>query len=116
MLGRPLWVCAVQRRRFSVGANPIRQPLQPEAIAMAMVRWLLPVPVPPIRTTLRCSAMNAPPARSRTSVSLTGVPVPPQQDLQWHHDHIVPYDAAKPLIAKIGSADKQEVILKGRSR
>jgi polyhydroxyalkanoate synthase subunit PhaC len=29
------------------------------------------------------------------------------------HDHIVPYDAAKPLIAKIGSADKQEVILKG---
>jgi polyhydroxyalkanoate synthase len=29
------------------------------------------------------------------------------------HDHIVPYDAAKPLIPKIGSADKQEVILKG---
>jgi polyhydroxyalkanoate synthase len=29
------------------------------------------------------------------------------------HDHIVPYDAAKPLIAKIGSDDKQEVILKG---
>ncbi len=29
------------------------------------------------------------------------------------HDHIVPYDAAKPLIAKIGSADKEEVILKG---
>ena len=29
------------------------------------------------------------------------------------HDHIVPYDAAKPLIAKIGSADKQEVVLKG---
>ena len=29
------------------------------------------------------------------------------------HDHIVPYDAAKPLIQKIGSADKQEVILKG---
>ena len=29
------------------------------------------------------------------------------------HDHIVPYDAAKPLIAKIGSTDKEEVILKG---
>ena len=29
------------------------------------------------------------------------------------HDHIVPYDAAKPLIQKIGSTDKQEVILKG---
>ncbi len=29
------------------------------------------------------------------------------------HDHIVPYDAAKPLIQKIGSTDKQEVMLKG---
>jgi len=26
-----LWVCAVERRRFPVGANPARQPLQPEA-------------------------------------------------------------------------------------
>ena len=29
------------------------------------------------------------------------------------HDHIVPYDAAKHLIAKVGSVDKEEVILKG---
>lgn len=29
------------------------------------------------------------------------------------HDHIVPYDAAKHLIQKVGSADKEEVILKG---
>ena len=29
------------------------------------------------------------------------------------HDHIVPYEAAKHLIAKVGSADKEEVILKG---
>ncbi|WP_298256007.1 alpha/beta fold hydrolase [Bradyrhizobium sp.] len=29
------------------------------------------------------------------------------------HDHIVPYEAAKPLIEKIGSTDKEEVILKG---
>ncbi|BBC01694.1 MULTISPECIES: PHA/PHB synthase family protein [Bradyrhizobium] len=29
------------------------------------------------------------------------------------HDHIVPYDAAKHLITKIGSADKEEVMLKG---
>jgi polyhydroxyalkanoate synthase subunit PhaC len=29
------------------------------------------------------------------------------------HDHIVPYDAAKPLIANVGSTDKEEVILKG---
>jgi polyhydroxyalkanoate synthase len=29
------------------------------------------------------------------------------------HDHIVPYDAAKPLAAMVGSKDKEEVILKG---
>ncbi len=29
------------------------------------------------------------------------------------HDHIVPYDASKPLIASIGSKDKEEVVLKG---
>lgn len=29
------------------------------------------------------------------------------------HDHIVPYEAARHLIAKVGSADKEEVILKG---
>ena len=29
------------------------------------------------------------------------------------HDHIVPYDAAKPLIANVGSTDKEEVVLKG---
>ena len=29
------------------------------------------------------------------------------------HDHIVPYDAARHLIAKVGSTDKEEVILKG---
>ncbi len=29
------------------------------------------------------------------------------------HDHIVPYEASKPLIANIGSVDKEEVVLKG---
>ncbi len=29
------------------------------------------------------------------------------------HDHIVPYDAARHLIAKVGSSDKQEIMLKG---
>jgi polyhydroxyalkanoate synthase len=29
------------------------------------------------------------------------------------HDHIVPYEAGQPLIAGIGSADKEEVVLKG---
>ena len=42
--------------------------------AMAMARWVLPVPVPPTSTTLRCWARKSPPARSRTSVSLIGVP------------------------------------------
>ncbi len=29
------------------------------------------------------------------------------------HDHIVPYEAAKHLITKVGSKDKEEVMLKG---
>ena len=36
-------------------------------------RCVLPVPVPPTSTTLRCWAMKAPPARSRTRASLIGV-------------------------------------------
>ena len=36
-------------------------------------RWVLPVPVPPTRTTLRWWARKPPPARSRTRVSLIGV-------------------------------------------
>ena len=37
-------VCAVKRRRFPVGANPTRQPLQPEATgaAMEVTKWLKP--------------------------------------------------------------------------
>src|SRR5262249_8809400 len=42
--------------------------------AMAMARWVLPVPVPPTSTALRCWAMNPPPASSLTRVSLIGVP------------------------------------------
>src|SRR6266566_874245 len=42
--GRPRRVCAVTRRRFSVGASPTRQPLQPEAIGavMEVTKWLKP--------------------------------------------------------------------------
>ena len=29
------------------------------------------------------------------------------------HDHIVPYEAAKPLVPMVGSEDKKEVMLKG---
>src|SRR5437762_11662333 len=43
-LQRPLWVCAVKRRRFPVGASPTRQPLQPEATGavMEVTKWLKP--------------------------------------------------------------------------
>src|SRR6267143_2115654 len=44
-----------------------------QLLAMAMARWVLPVPVPPTSTALRCWAMKPPPARSCTSVSLIGV-------------------------------------------
>src|SRR6202048_1178874 len=41
---RPLLACAVQRRRFPVGASPTRQSLQPEAIGavMEVTKWLKP--------------------------------------------------------------------------
>ena len=41
---RRQWVCAVIRRRFSVGASPTRQPLQPEATGavMEVTKWLKP--------------------------------------------------------------------------
>ena len=45
-----------------------------QLLAMAMARCVLPVPVPPTSTALRCCAMKPPPARSLTSVSLIGVP------------------------------------------
>src|SRR6202795_4223894 len=40
----PFRVCAVQRRRFPVGASPTRQPLRPEAIGavMEVTKWLKP--------------------------------------------------------------------------
>src|SRR5713101_5123911 len=39
-----LLACAVERRRFPVGASPTRQPLQPEAIGavMEVTKWLKP--------------------------------------------------------------------------
>ena len=39
-----IWVCAVTRRRFPVGASPTRRPLQPEATGavMEVTKWLKP--------------------------------------------------------------------------
>ena len=44
LTGCPPCPCAVTRRRFPVGANPTRQPLQPEATgaAMEVTKWLKP--------------------------------------------------------------------------
>lgn len=42
---RPVWVCAVLRRRFPVGESPTRQLLlQPEAIGafMEVTKWMKP--------------------------------------------------------------------------
>src|SRR6202043_3369584 len=43
-VGCPFRMCAVQRRRFPVGASPTRQSLQPEAIGAVMeaTKWLKP--------------------------------------------------------------------------
>ena len=54
--------------------NRPREPERMQLLAMAMAKWVLPVPVPPTSTTLRCWAMKPPPASSFTSVSLIGVP------------------------------------------
>src|SRR6185312_6560588 len=45
-----------------------------QLLAIAMAICVLPVPVPPISTALRCWAMKPPLARSLTSVWLMGVP------------------------------------------
>ena len=45
-------------------------------------------------------------------VDLGGIKLPVLHAVA-EHDHIVPYAAAQPLIAGIGSSDKEEVVLKG---
>jgi hypothetical protein len=41
---RPLFACAVRRRRFPVGESPTRRTLQPEATGavMEVTKWLKP--------------------------------------------------------------------------
>jgi hypothetical protein len=59
--------------------------------AMAMARWLLPVPVPPMSTALRCSVRKAPPARLRTSASLIGVSLKTKSSISQRN----PQDSAR---------------------
>src|SRR4030081_2020701 len=68
----PFGVCAVERRRFPVGARPTRQPLQPEATGAVMeeTKWLKPsVSVSRIGDSARLQAVtrvNAEQASKRT--------------------------------------------------
>src|SRR6187551_150671 len=51
-------------RRFTRSTTLKKRPRAPsrmQALAIAMARWVLPVPVPPTRTTLRSWARNSPP-------------------------------------------------------
>src|SRR6266699_3790402 len=74
----PGWVCAVQRRRFPVGANPIRQPLQPEAIGAVteVTKWLKPsISVSRIGDSASVQAatrVNAEQASKRTMCPISG--------------------------------------------
>ncbi len=45
-------------------------------------------------------------------VKLSNIKIPVMHAMA-EHDHIVPYEAAKPLIENIGSTDKEQVVLKG---
>ena len=46
------------------------------------------------------------------TVDLSSIKVPVLQVVAVH-DHLMPYDCAKELIAKVGSESKEEVMLKG---
>jgi polyhydroxyalkanoate synthase len=46
------------------------------------------------------------------TVDLSSIKVPVLQVVA-EHDHLMPYDCAKELIAKVGSESKEEVMLKG---
>src|SRR5271157_5366509 len=61
--------------------------------AIAMARWVLPVPVPPASTTLRCCAMKPPLARSRTSAS---------REVVEHRGQIEPAPADDLEVGKVG--------------
>ena len=59
--------------RSTVMKKRPRRPARTQLRAMAITACVLPVPVPPMNTALRCWAMKPPPARSRTRASLIGV-------------------------------------------
>src|SRR5450631_4348151 len=77
---RPVLACAVERRRFPVGARPTRQPVQPEAIGAVMeeTKWLKPsISVSRIGDSASVQAatrVNAEQAAKRTMCGPTRLP------------------------------------------
>src|SRR5882757_3711433 len=75
-----LLACAVERRRFPVGARPTRRPLQPEAIGavMEVTKWLKPsISVSRIGDSASVQAVtrvNVEQASKRTMCSPTRLP------------------------------------------
>ena len=96
--------CAVQRRRFSVGASPTRQSLQPEAIGavMEVTKWLKPsISVSRIGDSASVQAatrVNAEQASKRTMCGPTRRPY--RGRLKWLGE--LSEDYAQPLHRGIG--------------
>src|ERR1700738_1241164 len=73
-----------------------------QLLGIAMARCVLPVPVPPTRTALRCWAMKPPPARSLTSVWLMGVPSNWKSSRRQFGDGELVLDRASLLLVDLG--------------
>src|SRR5450755_327542 len=103
---RPLLACAVERRRFPVGASPTRQPLQPEAIGavMEVTKWLKPsISVSRIGDSASVQAatrVNAEQASKRTMCRPTRLPY--RGRLKWLG--ALSEDYAHPLHRGIGGS------------
>jgi len=85
------------------------------SLQLAMAMWLLPVPVPPIRITLRWLSRKAPPARSRTSCSLIGVPSKVMSGHRLDERQLGPVhlvaDRAGPLLGDLGLQQRADEAL-----
>jgi Cytochrome P450 len=75
--GCPLRVCAVTRRRFPVGANPTRRPLQPEATLIRTLSKIRATPQCPFR-----SGADLRPPKSSSKWPCRAVAAPRRRDRQ----------------------------------
>src|SRR6266700_7173465 len=103
----------MQRRRFPVGANPIRQPLQPEAIGavMEVTKWLKPSIS--VSQNWRFSRLLLPGFRRRSTMRIATLAFASAGLLHPH----VPFDEAANLTLGIAAShharDKLAVLLFG---